>query len=214
MVALVQFAFAPSLRRTPAFGLVLSGVLALLVGDVLHSWAVLHPSPLSGSVAREVGRIVFAVLIGAAALHPTAGELTKRARESESHVRPTPLRLVVLLVGSCAVPALVGVGVLPSNGLVSLAASLAAVFLLGSRLVDLAQGHDAALERAAVLAAAGVGLFEARTVAEVTPVVQTAVRRLLGPSADATIGDCGGGRRTGRERSRFRCAGSVRATAP
>ena len=40
-------------------------------------------------VARESGRIVFAVLIGAAALHPTAAELTKPAG-SESHLRPTP----------------------------------------------------------------------------------------------------------------------------
>ena len=129
------------------------------------------------------------MLIGAAALHPSAAELTKRARESENHVRPTPLRLVVLLVASCIVPALVGAGVLPSNELVSLAASLAALFLVGLRLVDLAHGHDAALERAEVLAAAGVGLFEARTVGEVTPVVQTAVRRLLGPTAAASIGD-------------------------
>jgi len=187
-VALVQFASAPRLRRAPAFGLVISGVLALLVGDVLHSWAVLHPSQVSASVARESGRIVFAVLIGAAALHPSAAELTRCPRESESHLGPTPLRLLVLLVAACSVPVLVGVGVLPSNGLVPPTASLA-VFLLCLRLVDLAQGHDAALERAAVLAQAGVGLFEARTVAEVTPVVQAAVRRLLGPSAGAKIGD-------------------------
>ena len=189
VVLLVQLASASSLRRAPALCLLVAGVIALVAGDALHSWAVLHPSLLSASVARESGRVVFAVLIGAAALHPAAAELTKRARESESRVRPTLLRLVVLLVASCTVPMLFGVGVLSSNGLVSLAASLAAIFLLGLRLVDLARGHDAALERAAVLAAAGVGLFEARTVPEVTPVVQTAVRRLLGPSAAATIGD-------------------------
>ena len=189
VVALVQFASAPSLRRAPAFGLLLSGVLALLTGDVLHSWAVLHPGPLSASVARESGRIAFAVLIGAAALHSTAAELTKRARESESQARPTPLRLVVLLVASCIVPALVGAGVLPANGLVPLTASLVALLLLGLRLLDLAKRHNAALERAAVLAQAGVGLFEARTVAEVSPVVQTAVGRLLGPFATVTMGD-------------------------
>jgi len=186
-VSLVQFASASWRRRAPVFDLVLFGVIALLVGDVLHSWAVLHPDQLSGNVARESGRVVFAVLIGAAALHPTVAQLTERAQEG--HLRPTPRRLVVLLVAGCTVPALVGAGVLPSNGLVALTASLTAVFLLCLRLFDLAQGHDAALERAELLAQAGVGLFEARTVAEVTPVVQTAVRRLLGPSATATIED-------------------------
>ncbi|MGN6797049.1 MAG: putative bifunctional diguanylate cyclase/phosphodiesterase [Gaiellaceae bacterium] len=187
LVALVQFASAASLRRAPVFGLVLLGGIALGVGDVLHGWALLHPIPLSASVAREGGRIVFAVLIGAAALHPTAGELTKRGLESESRARPTPRRLVLLLVAACTAPVLMGAGVLASNGVVSLAAAVAAVLLLGLRLVDLAEGHNAAVERAAVLAHAGVGLFEARTVAEVTPVVQTAVRRLLGSSAAATI---------------------------
>ena len=185
-VLLVPFASAPWLRRAPAFGLLLSGVLALLVGDGLHSWAVVHPGQVSGSLARESGRVVFAVLIGAAASHPSAAKLTERA--GESHLGPTPLRLLVLLVAACTVPALAGAGVVPSTGAVPLTASLAAVMLLCLRLVDLAHGHDAALERAAVLAQAGVGLFDARTVAEVTPVVQTAVRRLLGPSATATIG--------------------------
>jgi diguanylate cyclase (GGDEF)-like protein/PAS domain S-box-containing protein len=185
--SLVQFASAPWLRRSPAFGLVISGVLALLVGDALHSWAVLHPDQLSGNVARESARIVFVVLIGAAASHPSASQLTER--DGASHLRPTPRTLVVLLVAACTVPVLVGLGVLPATGFVPVAASVAAAFLLCLRLMDLAEGHDAALERAAILAHAGVGLFDARTVAEVTPVVQTAVRRLLGPSAGATIGD-------------------------
>ena len=48
VVALVQLASASSLRRAPAFGLVIAGVVALLTGDVLHSWAILHPGPALG----------------------------------------------------------------------------------------------------------------------------------------------------------------------
>jgi diguanylate cyclase (GGDEF)-like protein/PAS domain S-box-containing protein len=188
-VSLVQFVPAPWLRRTPAFGLVLSAVLALVAGDVVRSWTLLHPGHVSGGVARDCGRIVFAVLIAAAASHPTAEDLANRAPEREGHLRPTVSRLAVLLAASCTVPALTALGMLPQGGGLAIAASTAAAVLLCLRLMDLAQGHDAALDRAAVLAQAGGGLFDARTVADVTPVVQTAVRRLLGPSATARIGD-------------------------
>ena len=189
VVALVQLASASSLRRAPAFGLVIAGVLALLVGDVLHSWAILHPGPLSASLARESGRIVFAVLIGAAALHPSAAELTKRARESESHVRPTPLRLVVLLVASCSSRRWsaqeccrrTGWCRLPLRSLRCFSSACAWWIL---RTDTMRRWSVRRCSRTA-----GVGLFEARTVGEVTPVVQTAVRRLLGPTAAASIGD-------------------------
>src|SRR5581483_1161132 len=100
---------APGRRRLPSLGLLLAGVVVLLVGDVLHSWSLLHPGGSSGETVRETCRVVFCVLLGAAALHPSAGDLVAPA--TEASFRPSPRRLGALLVAASLVPVLIAVGV-------------------------------------------------------------------------------------------------------
>jgi diguanylate cyclase (GGDEF)-like protein/PAS domain S-box-containing protein len=186
-VAVAQLLFAPGPRRLVSFVFVLGAGVALVGGELLRSWLVLHPGGLSAGEVRETSRILFVVLMGAAALDPSATSLS--APHHEKALRPTALRLAALLSAACVVPALFAAGKAPASGVMPLAASLGIVFLLLClRLLDLARRHEAVLDRSHVLAQAGAGLVEARTAREVTEVVDTAVRRLLGPSATITIG--------------------------
>ena len=186
--AVAYLVFGPGTRRLPSLGLLLAGVGALLVGDVLHSWAVLHPGELPADTVRQASRVACCVLLGTAAMHPSAGNLSKPA--SLTPVRPSRLRLGVLLGAASVVPVLISAGARPPSGLTPLAASTAVVFLLiCMRLLELAGRHEADVQRAAVLAQASEGLVEARTVPEITAVADKVARRLLGPTATVTIGN-------------------------
>jgi len=174
-------------RRSTAFAFLTVGVLWLLGTDSIYGWALLHGGYTTGGLL-DGGWLVFYLLLGAAALHPSSEVLVQPAPDTQ--FRLTPQRIAGL--GLCAIVAPV---VLAIEGFRSgasdvplLAACSGAVFLMVfMRLLDLGRRHEAGLRRATVLAEAGVGLVEARTIAEVEEVASAAGRAMLGGAGDVEI---------------------------
>ena len=82
-------------KRQPAFYLLASAIVALLVTDFAYGVVTLHGA-YDGQVSLDVGWISFYLLWGAAALHPSMRELEQPAPDRVP--RLTPLRLTLLTV--------------------------------------------------------------------------------------------------------------------
>ncbi|MEA2242271.1 MAG: two-component system, NtrC family, sensor kinase [Solirubrobacteraceae bacterium] len=89
-------------RRETAFRLLIVGVVAELITDVIYGSQILHGTYEAGSLL-DGGWIVFYVLFGAAALHPSVRGFSQRQPETSS--RLTPPRLALLAGATLLVPA-------------------------------------------------------------------------------------------------------------
>jgi signal transduction histidine kinase len=179
-------------RHSPALAFLTVGVLCLLGTDSIYGWALLHNGYTTGGLL-DGGWIAFYLLIGAAALHPSAQALVEPARDTQFQL--TRSRIAGLSSCAMVTPIVLiveGTGTAPRD-VALLAACSAAVFLLVFvRLLDLGKRHRAGLRRATVLAEAGSGLVEARTVEEVGAVASKAGNALLGNDGEVTIGESDG----------------------
>jgi diguanylate cyclase (GGDEF)-like protein/PAS domain S-box-containing protein len=176
-------------RRSASFAFLTVGVVCLLGTDSIYGWALLHGGYTTGGLL-DAGWLAFYLLMGAAALHPNAPVLVEPARDTQ--FRLTPQRIIGL--ASCAIVAPVVLAIEGVRAGVSdvelLAACSGAVFLMVfMRLLDLGKRHEAGLRRATVLATAGVGLVEARSVTEVQDVASSAGREMLGGTSDVSLVD-------------------------
>src|SRR5262249_34287938 len=125
---------------------------------------------------------------GAAALHPSAPDLI--APIPDTQFRLTRERLLGLATCAIMAPSVLAVegsheGV---RDITLLSACSGAVFLMVMlRLLDLSRRHEAALGRATALAAAGVGLVEARAIEDVIAVARSAGQAMLHAAGSVEI---------------------------
>jgi PAS domain S-box-containing protein len=139
--------FVGSGRRSPALTLLFVAVVSLFVTDSVYGWYLLHGGYEPGSLL-DGGWLLFYLLCGAAALHPTIRALDQPARRSEPR-RPR-LRLVLLAGAALLSP---GVNVYQSTrgqlidpGIVSLfSATLFVLVILrmGQLMVDVSRYRTA-----------------------------------------------------------------------
>jgi diguanylate cyclase (GGDEF)-like protein/PAS domain S-box-containing protein len=92
---------AGSHRREPAFVLLVSATVVLLLSDVLYGVQLLESAYSPGGLVYA-GWAVFSVLLGAAALHPSMALLTEPAPEPDG--RLTRARLALLSCASLTAP--------------------------------------------------------------------------------------------------------------
>jgi diguanylate cyclase (GGDEF)-like protein len=128
--------------RSPAFWWIIGSLGCFLIGDT--TWAVLGQLDLDPSGRPIVGRSIdmiflFAyVLMGIAALHPTARELTRRADPVPPRLSPTLLAL--LTAASLIAPAILAVQVLAgsvTDGIAISVGSTALFLLVVTRMAQL-----------------------------------------------------------------------------
>jgi len=100
LAAAIRLAVDTGTRR-PAFYLLVASIVALLATDFAYGLVTLAGA-YDGQVLLDVGWISFYLLWGAAALHPSMGELERAAPERDT--RLTPLRLVTLTCASLIAP--------------------------------------------------------------------------------------------------------------
>jgi diguanylate cyclase (GGDEF)-like protein/PAS domain S-box-containing protein len=101
LIAVVaRLAIGPG-ARTPAYYLLGSSLVLLLVADVIYAVALLQDSYHTG-YAGDFGWLISYVLFGAAALHPSMTALTEP--EEEQEIRFTRRRLVLLAGASLTSP--------------------------------------------------------------------------------------------------------------
>lgn len=135
-------------RRGTAFHLLIAGVVAVLITDVIYGWQVLHGTYETGSLL-DGGWIVFYVLLGAAALHPSVTRFSQRQHEASP--RLTPPRLALLAGATLLVPGVqtVQAAVDQTLGLsaVTGAASIVVFTLVVLRMAGLVRTQEASTRR-------------------------------------------------------------------
>ena len=88
-------------KRAPAFYLLASSIVTLLLTDFVYGLVTLNGT-YTGQLWLDAGWIVFYLLWGAAALHPSMRELEQAAPERDMRLRP--LRLGLLLTAAVIAP--------------------------------------------------------------------------------------------------------------
>jgi diguanylate cyclase (GGDEF)-like protein/PAS domain S-box-containing protein len=142
-------------KRRPAFYLLISSIVTLLVTDFVYGLLTLHNS-YTHQVWLDAGWIFFYLLWGAAALHPSMQELSEV--ESDRQPKLTWLRLAMLAGASLTAPALELAKVIPTdNGdlLFVIAASVVLFSLVVGRMTGLIRDREKSVARERALSAAG-----------------------------------------------------------
>jgi diguanylate cyclase (GGDEF)-like protein/PAS domain S-box-containing protein len=150
-----------SALRSPAFLLVLTGLVFQLVGDALYGFGSLHGWYEVGDPV-DMFFVLSAVLFGTAALHPSMVQLTEANPDPET--RLSRKRLVVLSGATLMAPAMLAVAsVRQGSGellvIVGAATTLSALVIV--RLGGLVARHDRSERRERALRDAGAALVAA-----------------------------------------------------
>jgi diguanylate cyclase (GGDEF)-like protein/PAS domain S-box-containing protein len=165
-------------KRRPAFYLLCSAIVALLVTDFAYGLVTLQGN-YHGQVLLDVGWLSFYLLWGAAALHPSMRELEQPAPERVP--RLTPVRLALLTLASLIAPAVEATQEVRRGDLdllVIIAASAVLFGLVVLRMAGLVRQQERSVARERTLSAAGVSLVAATGREEIYGAALGAVRSL------------------------------------
>jgi diguanylate cyclase (GGDEF)-like protein/PAS domain S-box-containing protein len=184
-------------KRTPAFYLLLGGLVALFVTDSLYGWKVLHGGYDNTTGFLEAGWAAFYLLVGAAALHPSARTLTERSTERGSTL--TKGRLLVLAAVSLIAPITDAILTMQlaaatpegaaarADDLVVLGSSILLFLLVIARMAGLVHKNEQAADRERALREAGAALVTATNAEEIHTAAITAAVTLAGAGAGVRL---------------------------
>ncbi|MGZ6674467.1 MAG: PAS domain S-box protein, partial [Solirubrobacteraceae bacterium] len=174
-------------KRLPAFYLLASAIVALLVTDFAYGVVTLHGT-YHGQVILDIGWISFYLLWGAAALHPSMRQLEQPAPDRVP--RLTSLRLTLLTVASLIAPVVEATQELRRGNLdllVIIAASVVLFGLVVLRMAGLVRQQERSVARERTLSAAGASLVAATGREEIYRAALMAVRGLFDEAAAARL---------------------------
>ncbi len=163
VLGVVASVAAGSHRREPAFFLLVSGAVVLLLSDVVYGAQLLEGSYRMGG-AVDGGWAIFSVLLGAAALHPSMRLLAAPGPEPDE--RLTRARLALLTCASLTAPLVIVVREALNESLdlyVLIGASAVLFPLVIMRMAEVVRRHEEATRREAALRIAGEALVTAGT---------------------------------------------------
>ncbi len=172
-------------RRPPAFYLLAASIMTVLVTDFVHGLAL--RSGADYGLLPDLGRLVFAVLWGAAALHPSMAELEQPTPPVARHL--TPGRLSLLTAACLMAPVLLFVQLTTATVdiVVVAGAAVALVVLALSRMTGLVREEERVVERERVLGAVGEQLLASTSGEETTAAFLDGARRIAGPDAEVVL---------------------------
>jgi diguanylate cyclase (GGDEF)-like protein/PAS domain S-box-containing protein len=165
-------------RRTAAFWLLVGSIVSLLAVDSAYNLALLKGT-YDHQLIYDAGWILYYLLWGAAALHPSMRTLEEPALDTRT--RLTPLRLT-LLAGACLIaPGIRFAQSLHDPDVLVLIVGSAALFLLVvARMAGLVRQEARVVSRERALRGAGIELVAAAGHDQVAAAAISAVHRLLG----------------------------------
>jgi diguanylate cyclase (GGDEF)-like protein/PAS domain S-box-containing protein len=168
-------------KRAPAFYLLVASIVSLFLTDSAYAYALLVDG-YNHQLSFDVGWIMYYVLWGAAALHPSMRSLEEPARGKRT--RLTQLRLV-LLGGACLIsPSIRFVqNFNEREALVVICAAALLFLLVVTRMADLVRQEERAVSRELALRAAGAKLVAVAGAEQVREAAISAVDALLGSQA-------------------------------
>ncbi len=136
--------------RSPSVRLLVLGAVGVLGSDAIYGWIQLHGSWKVGG-PTDLGWVLFYICWGAAALHPTMGDLTMERSWRPRRLKPLTLALlgVVALVAPLALVYRDVAGIPADGGILASVSSVVFVLVI-LRLTGLARGQagDARREQA------------------------------------------------------------------
>ncbi|MFY9578548.1 MAG: EAL domain-containing protein [Gaiellaceae bacterium] len=164
-------------RRTLSFGLLVGSIVCLLVTDSAYNLALLQ-NTYTHQLIYDAGWILYYLLWGAAALHPSMRTLEEPA--SDSRTRLSPLRLTLLGVACLIAPGIRFAQALNNPDLLVLIVASAVLFLLVvTRMAGLVRKEARVVSRERALRGAGIDLVAAAGHDQVAEAAISAVHRLL-----------------------------------
>jgi diguanylate cyclase (GGDEF)-like protein/PAS domain S-box-containing protein len=137
-------------RRSPAYYMMISAIAAVLVTDSIYGWIQLHGSYTLGD-PLDGGWILYYILLGAAALHPSMKTVSEAAG---TKINVTRVRIIGISMAALIAPI---VEMLESSArgdadaIVIGGATIVMVGLVVVRMIGLARTHASAAERESVL---------------------------------------------------------------
>jgi diguanylate cyclase (GGDEF)-like protein/PAS domain S-box-containing protein len=164
-------------KRTISFGLLVGSMVCLLATDSVYNWALLKGT-YNHQLVYDAGWILYYLLWGAAALHPSMRSLEEP--RDDPRTRLTPLRLS-LLGGACLIaPGIRFAQAIGNPDLLVLISASAVLFLLVvARMAGLVRQEARAVARERALRGAGIELVAAAGQEQVADAAIAAVHRLL-----------------------------------
>jgi diguanylate cyclase (GGDEF)-like protein/PAS domain S-box-containing protein len=174
-------------RREPAFYLIASSIVALLVTDFAYGVVTLRGA-YDGQVILDVGWISFYLLWGAAALHPSMRSLERPAPDRDPKL--TPMRLALLTCASLIAPAVELIHVVDKRDMdlvVIIGASVVLFGLVVMRMAGLVRQQERSVSRERALSAAGAALVAATSRDEIARAALDAIGSLAGPDAESVL---------------------------
>ena len=172
-------------KRTPAFWLLVSSVVCLMATDSAYNYALLK-NTFHHQLSFDAGWILYYLLWGAAALHPSMRTLEEPA--SDPRARLTPVRLILLASACLIAPAIHFAESLHNPDVVVLIVASAVLFLLVvARMAGLVRQEERAVSRERALRGAGIDLVAAADHDQVAAAAISAVQRLLGAETSARL---------------------------
>src|SRR5205807_3989154 len=166
-------------KRAPAFYLLVGSIVCLLATDSAYNYALLKGTYNHSQLGYDAGWILYYMLWGAAALHPSMRALEEPA--TGFRTRLSPLRLT-LLGGACLIaPALRFYQEVGNPDVLVLIIASAILFLLVvSRMAGLVRQEGRVVSRERALRGAGIDLVAAAGHDQVYKAAIAGVGRLLG----------------------------------
>jgi diguanylate cyclase (GGDEF)-like protein/PAS domain S-box-containing protein len=172
-------------KRVPAFFLLVGSIVALLTTDSAYNLALLKGT-YNHQLIYDVGWILYYLLWGAAALHPSMRTLEEPSQDMRT--RLTKLRLALLAVACLVAP---GIRVAQQfhnpDVLVVIVGSAALFLLVVARMAGLVRQEERAASRELALREAGAELVAAASREQVHAAAISAVGALLGPETSARL---------------------------
>jgi diguanylate cyclase (GGDEF)-like protein/PAS domain S-box-containing protein len=173
-------------RRSPAYYMLLSAMVAVLATDSVYGWILLHGAYHPGD-PLDGGWILYYLLWGAAALHPS---MTTVSQPAAMGLRLTRGRILTIAVAALIAPVIIVVQAARGPDSDSLVAAVAAIVLFGLvivRMIGLARAQEAAAERERTMRRAADAFVTATSPAEIVVAARDAARVLAGAGALSTV---------------------------
>ena len=173
-------------RRAPAFYFLVSSIVCLLATDSAYNYAILKDTYSHSQLIYDAGWILYYLLWGASALHPSMRVLEEPAIDSRA--RLTSARLALLGAACLISPSIRFFQSIDNADVLVLIVASAVLFLLVvTRMAGLVRQEERIVDRERTLRSAGVDLVGAAGREQIYEAAISGVRRLLGDESPVRL---------------------------
>jgi diguanylate cyclase (GGDEF)-like protein/PAS domain S-box-containing protein len=173
-------------RRSPAYYMVIAGLVAVMVTDSIYGWIELHGTYHPGD-PLDVGWIAYYVLLGAAALHPSMATVSHSAAPRTELTRLRIVGIAVAVLIAPVVEMITSFSKLGGDAFVIGGAAIVLFGLVVLRMIGLARAQESTAQRERTMREAADSLVTVTSRGDIVRAARHAVTKLTGTSAVASV---------------------------